>query len=233
MTTGELNRLEREVEDARNRLTADLDRLRAPDTVSSFKSDLVNEARNAKDEWIGKTQDAARDGAWRMFEEVKNRAAANPIATAAIGAGLLWHLVRHPPITSLLVGAGVFSLIRTNPQQPSGAADMISQAGDVARSVTEKVSDWSSNAAEAAARTGELAGSVREKVGEWTAQSRDAAQDAISNVTSTAADLTGRATQAMSEVIQDDRARDGLLLGAATLAIAAAVGMAYQRRANG
>src|SRR4030095_6704261 len=81
MTTGELNRLEREVEEARNRLTADLDRLRPPDTVSNFKSDLVNEARNAKDEWIGKTKDAARDGAQRLFEEVKTRAAAKPTAT--------------------------------------------------------------------------------------------------------------------------------------------------------
>ena len=56
MTSGELNRLEREVEEARHRLTADLDRLRAPDTFSSFKDDLVSEARNAKDEWIGKTR---------------------------------------------------------------------------------------------------------------------------------------------------------------------------------
>ena len=56
MTSGELNRLEREVEEARHRLTADLDRLRAPDTFSSFKDDLVSEARNAKDEW-----DAALD----------------------------------------------------------------------------------------------------------------------------------------------------------------------------
>jgi hypothetical protein len=219
MTSGELNRLEREVEEARNRLTADLDRLRAPDTFSSFKDDLVSEARNAKDEW---TQ--------RLIEEVKNRAAANPIATAAIGAGLLWHLVRHPPITSLLVGAGVFSLVRTYPQQPSVAADMISQAGDVARSVTEKVAEWSSDATEV---TAELAGSAKEKVSEWTAQSRDAARDGISNVTSTAEDLTGRVTQVVGEVINDDRARDGLLLGAATLAIAAAVGLAYQRRAHG
>ena len=219
MTSGELNRLEREVEEARHRLTADLDRLRAPDTFSSFKDDLVSEARNAKDEW---TQ--------RLIEEVKNRAAANPIATAAIGAGLLWHLVRHPPITSLLVGAGVFSLVRTNPQQPSVSADMISQAGDVARSVTEKVAEWGSDATEV---TGEFAGSAKEKVSEWTAQSRDAARDGISNVTSTAEDLTGRVTQVVGEVINDDRARDGLLLGAATLAIAAAVGLAYQRRASG
>ena len=219
MTSGELNRLEREVEEARHRLTADLDRLRAPDTFSSFKDDLVSEARNAKDEW---TQ--------RLIEEVKNRAAANPIATAAIGAGLLWHLVRHPPITSLLVGAGVFSLIRTNPEQPSVAADMISQAGDVALSVTEKVAEWRSDATEV---TAEFAGSAKEKVSEWTAQSRDAARDGISNVTSTAEDLTGRVTQVVGEVINDDRARDGLLLGAATLAIAAAVGLAYQRRASG
>jgi hypothetical protein len=59
MTTGELNRLEREVEEARNRLTADIDRLRAPDTISSFKNDLVSEARDSRDEWIGKTKDAA------------------------------------------------------------------------------------------------------------------------------------------------------------------------------
>ena len=219
MTSGELNRLEREVEEARHRLTADLDRLRAPDTFSSFKDDLVSEARNAKDEW---TQ--------RLIEEVKNRAAANPIATAAIGAGLLWHLVRHPPITSLLVGAGVFSLIRTDPDQPSVAAGMISQAGDMALTVTEKVAELRSDATEV---TAEFAGSAKEKVSKWTAQSRDAARDGISNVTSTAEDLTGRVTQVVGEVINDDRARDGLLLGAATVAIAAAVGLAYQRRAHG
>jgi hypothetical protein len=233
MTTGELNRLERDVEEARNRLTADIDRLRAPDTFSNFKNDLASEAGNSRDEWIAKTKNAAQDGARRLFEEVKNRAAANPVATAAIGAGLLWHLVRHPPITSLLIGAGVFSLIRTSPQDPSVAADMISHAGGVARSVTEKVAEWSSDATEAAARAGELAGSVKENLGEWTTQSRDVGQDAILNLASNAEDLAGRATHVVSEVIRDDRARDGLLLGAATLAIAAAVGMSYQRRAHG
>jgi hypothetical protein len=233
MTTGELNRLEREVEEARNRLTADIDRLRAPDTFSNFKNDLVSEVRNSRDEWIGKTKNAAQDGARRLFEEVKERAAANPVATAAIGAGLLWHLMRHPPITSLLIGAGLFSLIRTNPQDQSVAADMISHAGGVARAVTEKVAEWSSDATEAAASAGELAGSVKENLGEWTAQSRDVTQDAISNLASNAEDLAGRATHVVSQVIRDDRARDGLLLGAAALAIAAAVGMSYQRHAHG
>jgi uncharacterized protein YjbJ (UPF0337 family) len=110
---------------------------------------------------------------------------------------------------------------------------MISHAGGVARSVTEKVAEWSPDATEAAARAGELAGSVKENLGEWTAQSRDVTQDAISNLASNAEDLVGRATHVVSEVIRDDRARDCLLLGAATLAIAAAVGMSYQRRAHG
>jgi hypothetical protein len=229
MTTGELNRLEGEVEEARNRLTADLDRLRAPDTFSNFKADLMQEARNAKDDWIGKTKDAAR----HLLEDTKNRAAANPVAAAAIGAGLLWHLVRHPPITLLLVGAGVFSLLRTNPQQPSVAVDMISHVGEVAQRATEKVGEWSADATEAAARAGEFAGSVKAKVGEWTAQSRDTAEDGIANVTSNAQDLSRRVTQVASEVMRDDNERDNLLLGAATLAIVAAVGIAVQRRARG
>ena len=37
MSDGELNRLELEVEDARARLAADLNRLRAPETFAEFK----------------------------------------------------------------------------------------------------------------------------------------------------------------------------------------------------
>jgi hypothetical protein len=54
-------------------------------------------------------------------------------------------------------------------------------------------------------------------------------QDAISNLASNTEDLAGRATNVVSEVIRD---WDSLLLGAATLAIAAAVGMSDQRRAT-
>jgi len=231
MTGGELNRLEREVEEARKRLTVDLDRLRAPEASSSFKNDLMSDVRNAKDQWIEKSTNAARDSARRWFEDIKNRAAANPAATVAIGAGVLWHLVRHPPITSLLVGAGVFGLMRTNPHRPP--ADVVLRAGEVARTVTEKAAEWSSDASEMAVQAGELAGSVKDKVGEWAAQSRDAMQDRVSKIVSNNEDLTGRATQVVSELIPDDKERDTLLLSAATLAIAAAVGIAYQRRAHG
>jgi hypothetical protein len=82
MTTGELNRLEREVEEARNRLTADIDRLRAPDTFSNFKNDVVSEARDSRDEWIRKTKNAEKDGERRIFEEVKDRAEAKAVGTA-------------------------------------------------------------------------------------------------------------------------------------------------------
>ena len=47
---------------------------------------------------------AAKDGAQRLFTELKDRAAANPVAALAIGAGLAWRLVHRPPIATLLVG---------------------------------------------------------------------------------------------------------------------------------
>jgi ElaB/YqjD/DUF883 family membrane-anchored ribosome-binding protein len=41
---------------------------------------------------------------------MKRRAADNPVAVAAIGAGLAWRLWQKPPIATLLVGAGVAAL---------------------------------------------------------------------------------------------------------------------------
>src|SRR6185437_14414318 len=40
---------------------------------------------------------------------------ANPSAALAIGAGLAWRLVKHPPLATALIGAGVLSLWRTTP----------------------------------------------------------------------------------------------------------------------
>ena len=128
MSDGELNRLELEVEDARARLAADLNRLRAPETFAEFKRTFVDEVNHSKDEWIEQGKAIASDRARHLLEDLKSRAAANPVAAAAIGAGLLWHLTRRPPITSLLVGAGVFSLLRTDPRQPSSIAPVVAQA---------------------------------------------------------------------------------------------------------
>lgn len=119
MSESELNRLESEVEEARARLTSDLDRLRDPDMVSTFRTDLMREVSSSKDEWIDKAKSATRDGARRVLEDLKDRAAANPLAAAAIGAGVLWHLARHPPITTTPFKIGRLILINVIKRIPS------------------------------------------------------------------------------------------------------------------
>jgi hypothetical protein len=96
----DLQNLEREVESARARLASDLSSLCSADTYSEFKQDLKHEARST---FAG------------VFEDLKARAAANPTATLAIGAGVVWRLIERPPIAVGLIGAGLLSLWRTTP----------------------------------------------------------------------------------------------------------------------
>ena len=121
MSDAELNALERDVEQAERRFADDLARLRSPSTLARFKDDVWAEARETKDELVGKTKEAAKDGAERLFTELKERAAANPVAALAIGAGLAWRLVHRPPVATLLVGMGLVGLLRTSPARNAGA----------------------------------------------------------------------------------------------------------------
>jgi len=259
MTTLELNHLERDVEDARERLSGDLQRLRSPATLSGFKDALWAEADDSRDQLVAKTketvdelvvkakesvdelvvkakqgagelvattQDAVRDGAWRFLADLKERAAANPAAALAIGAGLAWRIARKPPIASMLVGAGVIGLMRTNPQNPAPGAEMVSRVGDLAVEAKEKVEQWSSDAGEIVARTGEVAGSVKETVEQWSSDARET----VWQVSVAAKTLTDRGTETLYGIVQDADERDKYLLGAAAVALVAAVGFAYQRR---
>jgi hypothetical protein len=234
VSESELNRLESEVEEARARLTSDLDRLRNPDMVSTFKTDLMREAGNFKDEWIDKAKSATRDGARRILEDLKDRAAANPLAAAAIGAGVLWHLARHPPITTLLVGAGVFGLMRANPEQPSAIVDRV---GEIAGSVQEQAREWASDAREASARIGEKASAmtaqISNQVGARVALAGEVAQEATASLASGAGELAQRTKRIVDDVVPNEEGRDTLLLGGAMVAIAAAVGITFQRRNQG
>ena len=234
MSESELNRLEGEVEEARARLTSDLDRLRDPDMVSTFRTDLMREVGHSKDEWIDKAKSATRDGARRVLEDLKDRAAANPLAAAAIGAGVLWHLARHPPITTLLVGVGVFGLMRTNPEQPSAIIDRV---GEIAGSVQEHATEWGSDARDASARVGEMASAmsaqIRNQVGERVALAGEVAQEATASFASGADQLAQRTKRVVDDMVPNGEGRDTLLLGGAMVAIAAAVGIAFQRRNEG
>src|SRR4051812_21125105 len=104
MTQVQLNILERDVEDARARFAGDLARLRAPSTLSDFKAELWAEASETKDTILEKTKQSATDGVQRLIADLKDRAAANPAAALAIGAGLAWRIIQRPPVATLLVG---------------------------------------------------------------------------------------------------------------------------------
>jgi vacuolar-type H+-ATPase subunit H len=261
MTQIELNQLERDVEDARERLSGDLKRLRSPATLSGFKDalwaeadesrdhlvakaketadELVIKAKEATDQLVTKTKEAAdelvttakeavRDRAWRFVADIKERAAANPAAALAIGAGLAWRSARKPPIASILVGVGVIGLMRTNPQNPSPGAEMVSRVGDLAVEGKEKVEQWASDAGVVVARAGELAGSVQGTVEQWSSD----AGETIWQVAGATKSLTKRGSETIYGIVQDAEERDKYLLGAAAVALVAAIGIRLQRRAS-
>jgi hypothetical protein len=254
MSDAELDTLERNVVQARGRFADDLARLRSPGNLARFKDGLWAEAQETKDELIDKTKEAAKDGAQRVLTELKERAAANPLAAAAIGAGLAWRLVHRPPIATLLIGAGLFGLLRTSvPQrsvpymglydeeaalrQKTGDGDLAQRAADMAIAVKEKVQDWSASAGETARVTAtqiaDKATSMTEGASQTLHDAGDTARETLSQATETAAWLAERASTRLQDAMPAREDRDKYLLGAATLAVAAAVGIAYQRRRQG
>ena len=133
MSAVQLIQLERDVEVARARFAEDLGRLRDPSTFSALKHDLLEEARQAKDDVVAKAKEAAKEGAEDLLGQLKEKAAANPAAALAIGAGLAWRIIHKPPIASLLVGIGLVSLWRTEPRRsswtPTAMADLLTGHG--------------------------------------------------------------------------------------------------------
>src|SRR5205823_4490366 len=154
MSAAKLNALEREVELTRAKFANDLARLRSPHNLAEFKEDLWAHARETKD---------------GVIAEVKARAAANPLAVAALAAGVAWRLFHRPPIATLLVGLGLVGLLRTSPSQHSSQPYMglhdedpkprRNDAGNAslaafADAAKEKVQDWSAHTGEAVRQTG-------------------------------------------------------------------------------
>jgi hypothetical protein len=240
MSAAELNALEREVELTRARFAGDLARLRAPHNLAEFKEDLWAQARETKD---------------GVLAEVKARAAANPLAVMALAAGVGWRLFHRPPIATLLVGLGLAGLLRTSPSQADydRAEDVFdpeewrSRASGFADAAKQKVQDWTAQASQAAreakTQVADTAASVAERASEMLRDTGDTAREGLRETGDTARDrLTGLADDAASvshrasarlRVAMPDRDdRDTILLGAAALAVAAAVGIAsFQRRA--
>jgi hypothetical protein len=206
MSAAELNALERDVEQARARFADDLARLRSPTNLARLKNDLWADVRETKDEVVDKAKDAAQDGVQRLVAELKSRAAANPLATIAIGAGLAWRLAQRPPIATVLVGLGLIGLARTTPSQRASHP-----AESLADAAKEKVQDWSAQAGDAIRQT---AGEIAEKaasVAESASDALEGAQQAVRETAAEVVDTTGAVAARISQTVRDtvpERDRD-------------------------
>jgi hypothetical protein len=217
MTETELERLERDVAQARSRLTGDIARMRGPSVLSEFKRDLISRATIA-----------SRDGAWgvahRVLKDIKDRAAANPAAALAIGAGVASRLVRHPPLSTMLVGLGVAGLLKTDPE--GGMSPVVARAAESANSAGELVQGMGEEARQWAMRG-------RRSAREMLDQSSTIASAGISRAGEAAVKASGAATETadtLLRVISHKEVRDKYLLGVAALAIGAVAVIAHQRR---
>ncbi|MFN3892130.1 MAG: hypothetical protein ACK4MV_17165 [Beijerinckiaceae bacterium] len=173
-----IDELERDVEQARARVAADIAMLRAPETYEAAKDSLVNTAFGFRDQM----RDRASGYGASTIDALKAKAAANPLAVAAIGAGIVWRLYKHPPITTVLVGLGLASLLRTDPEDDSmHPRRLMETASEKAMEIKDR----------AAAHVQELrenaVGALEERMHEWTAAAEGAYEAAAERVTSAVA----------------------------------------------
>lgn len=216
--TENLSTLETQVEEARAKLAHDLAFLRSPQPYREFGADL---------------RSGVQSGFRRMLDDLKARAAANPSAALAIGAGIAWRFMKDPPIATALIGAGMLSLWRTTPIRGDDE-DYLRTAqerfGEQVSQVVDTVKDYAA----------ETAVAVGERVGTYAQSARETVEDAASLVVEKSADakrIPDKAVNAMQHAksqfgraVSDEGVRDQFLLGVAGLAVVAALGIAYQRR---
>jgi len=218
MGSSELDRLESDVKDARRRLKSDLDVLREPETFPAFKHEIVAEARQSGDELMANAKAAATGWSERLIAEIKGRAAANPVAVGAIAAGIGWHILRRPPITTMLVGYGLYSLFQTQPGHLAPGAETVYDMADTATAVKEHVDEWSGKASQAISRAQEvIAPAVREGVKSVQSIGKSAQGWAAES-----ADRIAVTAGAVSEMRFDPQSRDKALLGFAAVALTVA-----------
>jgi hypothetical protein len=241
LSDANIRRLELEVEAARAKLATDLSRLRSPAAYADFRKSLKQDVQEAKNSIVDEAKSTTQSALQGMVDDLKAKAAANPAATLAIGAGIAWRVFRHPPIATTLIGAGLLSLLRTPPARVSGngVADYFShakerlkdQATDLAVEVKDQtavmagdVKDHAVAMAEAVKeQSAQLTGASTQKVRQWSVEG------AVREVPDHAASLAHQASRATQSLFDRDT-RDNLLLGTAGLAVLAALGVTYQRR---
>jgi hypothetical protein len=238
MSEASLHSLERDVEAARSRFADSLMVLADPGGYAEAAEAAKRDVRGLKRQVEHKLQSTA-DG---YLDGLKARAAANPAAVLAVAAGVAWRLFHKPPIATALVGAGLYSLLRTTPED-FGEEDRIDytdrakerlrqQMTDARDTVLEKAGELAGEAATAAKSLSQSAG---ETIGKLSAEASERAASASTAAARLARDGTTRGVETAKETVAHSaRAisdnRDQALLGIAGVAVAAAIGVALNRR---
>jgi hypothetical protein len=217
-----LERCERDVEAARAKLAQDLSVLRSPDTFAAFTDDLKQDATELQDEWVGRAKGALQEKTTGVIEDLKAKAAANPAAALMIGAGVGWFFLRHPPITSALVGCGLYSLLRT----PASAQPHM-ETQDYLHQGQQRLKEQASTAASVVAeKATTLATDARDTL---AAKSGELIENARHSASGVAHEIRERIEPVTAELHGED-VRDSALLGIAGMAVAAACVLAWQKR---
>jgi uncharacterized protein YdcH (DUF465 family) len=229
---------EREVESARAQLTEDLAVLCSARTFAGFTDDLKQQALDTKD---------------AVWEKLKARAAANPAAVMAIAAGLGWRLMTRPPIASALIGLGLFSLWRTSAAPldkhssflQQSAQSLKTQGEDLATAAGGMAADLAAQAKGTVSAKGtEAWEAAKAKVQDWNEQASarldearskaktasDSVVDGLRRQQHDLRDEIADMTAAAKESLRDEDTRNTVLIGIAGVAIAAAMGIACQKR---
>lgn len=125
----DLRRLEREAEAARARLHETIVEIKDPRTVDNAKLEMKHRAEEVKDQIVdyikGAKDNALESGLAQGNEfsrKLQRTAIENPLSVALIGAGIGWHLYKKPPITTALIGAGLWQLMKSWDNSPNDAA---------------------------------------------------------------------------------------------------------------
>ena len=236
-----------DVEQSRAKLTKDLATLCSAKTLSAFTDDLKKEAFDTRDV---------------LWEKIKARAASNPAAVIAIGTGLAWRIFRRPPISSALIGVGLFSLWKTAPRTAYDAMgrrlDYVQHSKESLKEQAERVFaaavDVADKAQDAVTTKGTGAW-AKGKMQEWQEGAGRVVDDTTAKLKLSGERILERAkasggnlledihakkrhlrdqmdvlTTNAAQKLQDDDTRNSLLLGIAGAAIAAALGIACQKR---
>ena len=201
-----VSQCERDVQIARTKLANDLAALRDPAVLNSFTRDLKTAALETKDSLMEQAKEQVKATTTDFVEDLKAKAAANPAAALSIGAGVAWHLLRHPPIATVLIATGLYSLLRTNGAPVPEGQLMEHARASLGRQTAEFGEAAANMTAEAAAavteRVDEFASDAKNKLQGMVGDMKDAAVTAVRSQTEFATESARRVVHDAKDAVQ-------------------------------